>query len=903
MQPPFQQELFEKIKLDMDFLTTCFRKVLKDLGEEELAEILNLLQRGEKPIPHAQPSEKHIQVLSIYLQFMNLVEENAAVQFRRKLVDHSGMAAVRGSWSETLSRWVKQGLSQEKMLQVIRQTKLMPVLTAHPTEAKRVSVLDLHRELYLKLVTLENPTFSKAEREILTEEVTSLVERWWRTGEVSLEKPTVETERKNIMHYFSKVFPSALRKSDQLLKQSWVQMGLEKDALSLPSQYPQMEFYSWIGGDRDGHPYVSAELTRDTLLTHRQAAFNLLDKELAQLAARMSFSEFRNPAPTPLKDAIKCKASLYGIEGQQAINRNEYEPWRQYINLMRLSLSYTRDGDPTEENRGYQSAEEMWTDLLVLRESLANIGSDHLISELLFPLERQFGCFGFHLAKLDIRQNSEFHEKAMGQMVNAVYTEKKPYADWSEEERVTFLSVELQSQRPFAVAGHSFGTEADKVLACYRVVFEHVQINGTDGIGSFIVSMTRNLSDLLSVYLFLREVGLAHYSFPIVPLFETIEDLRYSGTVLDQLLSHPLHQHHLATLGQIQEVMLGYSDSNKDGGIITSRWEIYKAEQSLTTVGNKHNVRLRFFHGIGGTISRGGGKYHRFLESMPSGSMGGEMKLTVQGETIAQQFANLLNATYNLEMLLSGVACQTGYTLYPPSEDRFPVSALEALSTVSLQAYTDLIHHPDFIHFYGEATPIDILELSKIGSRPSRRTGTRTLGDLRAIPWVFSWSQSRFNLTGWYGVGKALQILRTQEPNTYALLQNNAEAWPLWRYVLIQVETNLMNADPEWMLHYAALVKNSQIKDFFTGVIMEEHTRALDEIGLLLKGRRTVRRQGLLDNLNRRKHTLGYLHSLQINYLKKWRAAKGSGSESEETLITKLLEITTALANGLKNTG
>ncbi|HSI74553.1 MAG TPA: phosphoenolpyruvate carboxylase [Lunatimonas sp.] len=903
MQQPSQSELFEKIKFDMNFLTGCFRQVLEDLGEEELTEMLLLLQQGKNPVSLSNPSEKHIQVLSIYLQFMNLVEENASVQFRRKIVNQNGLEAVRGSWSETFTRWSKQGLSQDQMLQLISKTKLMPVLTAHPTEAKRVSILDLHRDLYLKLVTLENPTFSKAEREILTEEVTTLIERWWRTGEVSLEKPTVETERKNVMHYFTKVFPAALRKSDQVLKQSWVQMGFDKKELSHPARYPRMEFYSWIGGDRDGHPHVSAELTKDTLLTHRQAALKLLDKELANLAARMSFSEIRNPAPTEFKDDIKSKASFFGLEGHQAISRNEHEPWRQFLNLLRLKLTHTHVRAQEEENLGYQTADEMSADLGVLRESLEKIGSHHLISEMLFPLERQFNAFGFHLAKLDIRQNSEFHEKALTQMVKAVYPEKRPYADWSEAERVEFLSNELQSQRPFAVAGHSFGPESDKVLACYRVVFEYVKNFGTAGIGSFIVSMTRNLSDLLSIYLFHREVGLAQYSFPVVPLFETIDDLQHSDTVLHQLLSHPLHRQHLNELGQVQEVMLGYSDSNKDGGIMTSRWEIYEAEQKLTAVSNQFNIQLRFFHGIGGTISRGGGKYHRFLESMPQGSMSGEMKFTVQGETIAQQFANLLNATYNLEMLLSGVACQTGYAIFPPKEKKYPAHAMEALSNASLKAYTDLIRHPDFIEFYGDATPIDVLELSKIGSRPARRTGTRSLGDLRAIPWVFSWSQSRFNLTGWYGMGKALEILRTQQPETYSSLESFSDEWPLLRYILIQVETNLMNADPEWMMEYAALVKNSQIRDFFTDLILEEHTRALDEIGLLLRAERAERRQSLLDNLERRKHTLGYLNGLQIRHLKEWRSIKGTGSDSEETLITKLLEITTALANGLKNTG
>nr|MBI1229735.1 phosphoenolpyruvate carboxylase [Cytophagales bacterium] len=903
MHASFHFELFDKIKNDTDYLTTCFRKVLENLGEQELAELLKLLQEGKKPTPNSQQSEKHIQVISIYLQYMNLVEENASVQFRRKLADHNGMAAVRGSWSETLSHWMKQGLSESQMLQMIKNTTVMPVLTAHPTESKRVSVLDLHRELYLKLVLLENPTFSTSEREILTEEIMTILERWWRTGEVSLEKPTVQKERSNVLHYFTKVFPAALRKSDQLLKQSWIQAGQSKEAMLNPMYYPKMRFYSWVGGDRDGHPYVSAELTRETLQTHRQAALTLLDTELALLAGRMSFSELRNPAPAQLTAAISTLEKRYGTEGQQAVKRNEFEPWRQYINLLRLGLSTTPKLGSGSEKQAYLKAEDIQPDLNVLRDSLKDIGSSHLIAELFFPLERLFGCFGFHLAKLDIRQNSAFHEKAIAQMVNVTFPENKCYTTWDEAERVAFLSEEMKSQRPFATAGFKFGHEADMVLACYREVYEHVSQYEADGIGSFIVSMTRNLSDLLAVYFFLREVGLADRSFPVVPLFETIEDLRNATHVMDQLLSHPLHKHHLSRLAMVQEVMLGYSDSNKDGGIMSSRWEIYKAEQTLTDLAKKHGVRIRFFHGIGGTISRGGGKYHRFLESMPSGSMSGEMKLTVQGETIAQQFANLLNATYNLEMLLSGVARQVGQSDFPSSQDEFPVAALELLSNESFKAYTELIYHPDFITFYGEATPIDVLELSKIGSRPARRTGTRTLGDLRAIPWVFSWSQSRFNLTGWYGIGKALQILRTQKPDSYALLKQYADKWPLWRYVLIQVETNVMNADPEWMIAYSALVSDPAVRGYFTDLITEEHTLTLHEISRLFNEQRSIRRRSLIDNLERRQHALGYLHNLQLYYLKKWRAAKGTDPTLEEKLITKLLEITTALASGLKNTG
>src|SRR5690554_2501571 len=256
---------------------------------------------------------------------------------------------------------------------------------------------------------------------------------------------------------------------------------------------------------------------------------------------------------------------------------------------------------------------------------------------------------------------------------------------------------------------------------------------------------------------------------------ETIDDLHASPEIMERYLSHPSVKLVKQANGTIQEVMLGYSDSNKDGGIVASRWNIYKAERSLTEVANRHGIKLRFFHGIGGTISRGGGKYHRFLDSMPLGSFSGEIKLTVQGETIAQQFANLVNATYNLEMLLAGASLQTGFYKYPVEPREYPVEALDLLNQLSLKHYQDLIQHPDFIRFYSECTPIDVLEQSKIGSRPSRRTGKRTLNDLRAIPWVFSWNQSRFNLTAWYGVGHALNTLQREHPQEFEALRSYAQ--------------------------------------------------------------------------------------------------------------------------------
>lgn len=893
MKKTTTHKAFTKIEQDMHFLTDCFQQVLRDLGENELASLLTQHEDLQDSLPgNLAVEEKQIQVLSIYLQLMNLVEENAAVQYRRKLTDSKGMQSIRGSWSETFERWKEQGLSESQMQEIISKVKLIPVLTAHPTETKRISILELHREIYLNLIKLENTSYSFTERKVITEDIKTLLERWWRTGEVYLKKPTVEMERNNVIHYFRKVFPQALKKSDLQLKQSWINSGFDPNNL----KYPHLNFGTWVGGDRDGHPYVTASVTESTLEAHRKAALSLVHEQLEQLAASMSFSGISNTASGTFLKSIEITAQKLGEEGRKAIERNPHEPWRQFVSLILLKLEHTSKEDDLENM--YPGAEDLEKDLALLKESLSAIGAKRIIEDLLFPVERLVECFGFHLARLDIRQNSEFHDKALEQILETAFPDLPNYRSWSEEERVIFITKELQSERPFAITGRSFGPEADRVLESYKVVKKHMDKYDQRGIGSFIVSMTRQLSDLLVIYLFFREAGIDRRTFQVVPLFETIDDLKASGEILGSYLSHPSYS---KRSGEPQEVMLGYSDSNKDGGIIASRWNIYRAEKTLTEVADNHGVALRFFHGIGGTISRGGGKYHRFLESMPSGSMSGEIKLTVQGETIAQQFANMLTATYNLEMLLSGTALQTGNRIYPGVKKEFPIEALRQLAEYSQEKYQNLIAQPSFLEFYGEATPIDVLELSKIGSRPARRTGTRTLNDLRAIPWVFSWNQSRFNITGWFGIGTALENLREKKPEHYSKLKEMSQEWPFLRYVLIQVETNIMNAEPAVMEAYASLVNEEEVRSGITSIIKEEHNKAQKEIAAMFENSREERRQSLLDNLNRRNDALISLHRLQIKNLKEWRQSQTK--KEDDILVTHLLQITTALASGLKNTG
>ena len=895
---------FKKIGNDLHLVSSYFSSVLKDLNEELVARMLFEISEEEKVVAEEKEEvarrEKLVQALSIYFQLMNLVEENAAVQFRRKVENKIGAEHIRGSWAETFVRWKKAGLTEDQIASILPQITVQPVLTAHPTEAKRVSILELHREFYLTLVKKENAIWSETELQVIEESFHALLERWWRSGEVYLEKPDVSSERSAVMHYFSKVFPEALALSDKRLKYAWLAAGFSPARLSEPEHYPTLTFGSWVGGDRDGHPYVTSQVTSDTLTLHRQAAIQLIETQLRNLITTLSFSEHRSYVPSALLLRIHELKDKFGLRGQKAIERNLHEPWRQFLNLLVLKLENTRLEHTPEQGTYFNNATELKEELRFLRQTLLDAGAHRIAETYLFPIERQVQCFGFHLAKLDIRQNSSFHDKAIEQMLSFASMPETDYCNWDETKKMTFLQQELRSNRPFVVSGTPVGPEADQVLSCFHVLKEHCQRYGTDGIGSLIVSMTRGVSDLLAVYLFMREVGMQPGLLQVVPLFETIDDLKKSYLILDDYLSLNLVQQ---LQNGMQEVMLGYSDSNKDGGIVASRWNIHQAEQSLTRVAQKHKLKLKFFHGIGGTISRGGGKYHRFLDGMPSGSLSGAIKLTVQGETIAQQFANLVNATYNLEMLLSGSALQTSYHLYPPAKQDLPYEALDALSRHSLEYYQQLIQHPRFIEFYSECTPIDVVEQSKIGSRPARRTGKRTLNDLRAIPWVFSWNQSRFNLTAWYGVGYALEQLQRNDPGLYGQLKAQAQQWPFLRYALIQIETNLLNADTEMMKEYAALVNDETLKTELLTQILEEHQRSMLQIAFMLGENTAERRENLLTNINRRRNALSTLHRMQTRLLREWRAIRDQNPAEADVLLNQLLVITTAISGGVKNTG
>jgi phosphoenolpyruvate carboxylase len=893
---------FEKLVNDRNFIIDCYVEMLTRINEVEVVELIKN-NRFSETTNGKLPSDKIIQSLSIYFQLMTLVEENAATQYRRKMENHEEIYTIRGSWAEAFKLWKDLGIKEDEMLQSIADTTVIPVLTAHPTEAKRVTVIEIHRELYLLLVKRENTSLSKLEQNEIKENIINLLERWWRTGEIHLEKPRIEDERANIIYYFARVFPAVLENSDKQLKGSWIEAGLSPAKVKNPAIFPKINFGNWVGGDRDGHPLVTPSITQETLELLRDNALLLIKKHLVNTAVKFSVTAITNPVPYMLLEAIEKKSKVLGQKGAEAVKRNPYEPYRQYINLLIVKLDNTISKNFADSNFYYKSSKDLQEDLKFFRDILMENGMKGLAEDLLFSLERIVSCFGFHLAKLDIRQNSAFHDRAISQILKSIGEEDYDFANWKEEKRVAYLNELLENHAPITDITVHYGSEADNVLDCYRVIRHHINQYGSEGIGSFIISMTRNLSDLLAVYFFMKETQLLNTSLKVVPLLETIEDLHNGPIILDKFLQHPATKSRASKIGHQQEVMLGYSDSNKDGGTVASKWSLYKAERELSKIAAKNNYNVYFFHGAGGTISRGGGKYHRFLESMPLNTVNGTIKITVQGETIAQLFGNPLTATYNLNTLASGVAKQTILAKQNVDTNELPIEIMDYLSQKSFEHYRDLVESPGFINFFSKATCIDVLERSKIGSRPSRRTGTRSLDDLRAIPWVFSWNLSRFTITGWYGLGNALKSLKSEKPKDFQNLKTSLNNWPFLKFLMIQTETNLILSNRKMMELYASLDENTAERAVFMSKILTDYDNCFSLIEELFEKPASIRRKGQYDTMLWRDEKLQVLHHLHIQYLRQWRAIEDENSTEKEKILTKLLSIINSLSSGLKNTG
>lgn len=903
---------------DLEFLLKALQSILIKNGEKEIANEIPWITNDE--ISAAKITPKHIQLYSLIFQLLNLVEINGAVQNRRQKESES-LDSITGLWAKNLKKLVDEGISHGEILEAIGDIAIEPVLTAHPTEAKRATVLEHYRSLYLLMVDRQNSMFTKAEVGNIDHNIELTLYRLWKTGEIYLEKPNVEDELRNVLHYLVNVFPEVIPILDRRMLQAAKWLDISIDEICEKHSFPRITFGDWVGGDRDGHPFVTADVTKHTLLRLRLNAFVVIRRKLLALVQKTSFSHELLETLPEVQSRIQEMVGELGEKGEEAIARNKGEVFRQLINLMIYKLPVeTARGHATHLNEiegAYVHSLQLKDDLHLLQRELINYGAKSIAYDDVTTVIRSVEAFGFHLAALDIRQNSDFHDKAVEQLLEVSQAEETNFSEWSEEKRVAFLNKELQSSRPFVHPSTALGPQATAVMDCYRVIAAHTEKYGTNCIGSFIVSMTRSLSDLLVVYLLAKEAGLTFMSpegmickMPVVPLLETIEDLENGTTILDEFLLHPITQctlNYLKDRDQLrsltQQVMVGYSDSNKDGGIMASQWNLYKAQYLLAEIGEKHGIHIRFFHGKGGSISRGAGPTHYFVQAMPYGAPNGDIRLTEQGETIAQKYANRVNAAYNLELLAANtltkyIKDKKGKKAYHPLAE-----TLEWLANRSKTHYEQMMATDGFISFFRQATPIDAIEGSRIGSRPAKRTGMNTIQDLRAIPWVFSWSQARVHMTSWFGIGSALNDLQTELPEQYQQLNAALEHDDFVRYLFTNIDTSLAATSEKIFELYFDLVEDESLRKKFGDLMKEELRLTRSHLEALLNRPIEERRKNHFYSNQLRASLMHFLHEKQVGLLRQWRSVKESNPDEGERLQVELLLTINALSGAMRNTG
>lgn len=903
------------------------------LGRAELlyAALLDVLDRHEPQVATLlrgeQPSQplsnqllaRTLQAQSIWFQLLALAEQNRDMRRRREVERQRGRSAVAGTFEHVFKLAATQGLSAAQVREGLQQLRVRPVITAHPTEARRVTVLERLRRVYLRLYDLESPRWTERERLELQRAVRDEVEVLWLTGELKLDRPTVQQEVDWGLYFFNEnlfdVVPALYGRIEAAYRQQF-----PGEMIDLPVVFG---FGSWIGGDRDGNPFVTSTVTRDTLWRLRGAALLRYRTRLQELARQLSISERSLPVSPGFRAALD--AALAGCpRGDQLKLRNPGELFRQFTGCMLQKLQYSIDACEVRRacgTGGYANADQLITDLQAMHDELAAGGAAPLAESQVAPLLREVRVFRFATARLDVRENTQRINATLaefwrlGRPGNTAAEPPAPdsgaWLDW--------LHTELAA--PCTPGSHwaqddALTPEARETLATFRTIAEFRAMGEREAVGTLILSMTHRAADVLGVYLLAKHAGLFHDAaglercvLPVVPLLETIPDLRRACALLKELLAVPLVQRTLRAQGMVQEVMIGYSDSNKDGGYLSANWELYKAQAQMTRLaetlggeGGCRGLRIAFFHGRGGSVSRGGAPTGRAIAALPAGSVRGGLRVTEQGEVVSGKYANRGTAAYQVELLSASVL---QHLLMSEHEDALVPrhefdEAMEALSGAAWAAYRRLMECPELLPYLRGASPLEELSLLNMGSRPARRTGVAaSLSDLRAIPWVFAWTQNRHMLPGWYGLGSALEaFVEVRKARGLALLQRMFEECRLFRTVIDEVEKTLLTVDMDIAAEYAALVPDAQVRDVVFAQVHAEYQRTCQRVLEISDGGELAERfPQHRRRLGRRLQTMNVVSRQQVQLLQRLRAG---GDDEVRTAL--LLSIRCAAA-GLGATG
>ncbi len=868
--------------------------------------------RGERDVAGLSPEllARTLQVQGMWFQLLSIAEQNAAMRRRRQIEADRGYDQLRGTFAQVVSSTAAGGAPASQIRELLEQLRVRPVITAHPTEAKRVTVLEKHRRIYRRLVDLESPRWTPRERQALVDGLRNEIELLWLTGELRLAKPTVPQEVFWGLHFFNETLfeavPDLLDKLERVLAQYYA-----GEQFTVPSFF---QFGSWIGGDRDGNPFVTNEVTRSTLLENRLTGLRRYQRRLGDLVRALSITERSLPLSDRFRQALERELTATG-EGDEIAARNPGEIYRQYLACMLRRLEVmivaTEQGHTKCDATGYPSADALIGDLKLIEAELVDSGRVELAATIVRPVRREVETFRFSTVRLDVRENTTRLNQALAELWRSLGGSGDPPGSDSKDWH-GWIAAELA--RPLGGEGSAaqLAPEASETLGMFQLVRQLRDEIDREAFGTFVLSMTRSVSDVLGAYvlakhagLFADSAGVESCTLPIVPLFETIEDLQRAPAIMRELLNVPVVRRSVRSQGGVQEVMIGYSDSNKDGGFLTSNWELYKAQIKLTRLGKDLGVPIAFFHGRGGSVSRGGAPTGRAIAAQPAGSIRGRMRLTEQGEVVSFKYANRGTAQYQIELLAASVLehslkSEREEALVPTAEFD---EAMEALSGAAQASYRQLIDNPRLFPYFQEASPLEEISLLNLGSRPARRFGARSLSDLRAIPWVFAWSQNRHFVPGWYGVGSGiLTFLQVRGQRGSAMLGRMFNDSRMFRLVVDEAEKTLSYVDLDLAREYAALVADEQTREEIFGLIEEEYHRTVEAVLRISGGKEPAERfPRFRRRLARRLATINQVSRQQIELLRRFRES-GSDRSQEEQLSALLLSIN-CIAAGFGATG
>ena len=896
-------ELVEQVRK----LSVAFRRDADQEADRALKKLLKSLS-GDQTV-------SVIRAFTYFSHLANLAEDRHHI--RRRAVHERAGDTQEGSIEVALSRLRWAGIAPKTISQTLAGSYVAPVLTAHPTEVQRKSILDAERDIAQLLATRDDiqvraQLYNSAKdaltpRELAANEalLRARVAQLWQTRLLRYSKLTVADEIENALSYYEATFLREIPK---------IYADLENEL----GQYPVHSFLrmgQWIGGDRDGNPNVTAQTLQYALGRQAEVALRHYLTEVHYLGGELSLSA----------RLVQVSAEMEAL-AQRSPDTNEHrvdEPYRRALTgiyaRLAASLKDLTGGEAARHavapQNAYASAEEFLADLRVIEASLKSHHGEALAAERLHPLIRAVQVFGFHLATVDLRQSSDKHEEVVAELLAKARIEPN-YASLQEAAKRALLIKLLNDARPLRVVGAEYSAHAKGELAIFETARVMRERFGHEAIRHYIISHTETVSDLLEVLLLQKEVGLLHGTLDsaearaeliVVPLFETIEDLRNAAPIMRAFYQLPGVAALVARSGGEQDIMLGYSDSNKDGGIFTSNWELYRAEIALVELfdelATSHGIQLRMFHGRGGTVGRGGGPSYQAILAQPPGTVRGQIRLTEQGEVIASKYANPEIGRRNLETLVAATLEATLLQPTKPATKAF-LDAAAQLSLASMGSYRALVYEtPGFTEYFFNSTPIrEIAELN-IGSRPASRKASQKIEDLRAIPWGFSWGQCRLTLPGWYGFGSAVDAfvnLEGKDPKTQlALLQKMYRQWPFFRTLLSNMDMVLAKSDLALASRYSELVTDARLrKKVFTSIEAEWHRTAEALTRITGDKQRLTHNTALARSIKHRFPYIDPLHHLQVELVRRWRA--GQGDERVQTGIHISIN---GIAAGLRNTG